>query len=102
MSDSEPRDLGREALSTICTADFFRQEYVRFREIMCSTAYSIEQKENAFRGLTMVYLNVPDDSCETIWGSLVNEFSRRMTYETFRKVSADVRRGTEEQYDGGD
>jgi hypothetical protein len=70
------------------TARYFFDEVIRFREIMCSTAYTAEQKENAFGGLAYVYLNVdPKDpqysNAETTFEATVNEYTRRKVYEMF-------------------
>lgn len=85
MSEKMPVDKGREALTELCTPEFFREEYMRFREIMGSTAYTMEQKQDAFSGLAMVYLNLPAGAnMEQLWSAIVSEFDRRMVYEVFR------------------
>lgn len=40
------------------TFDYFLSEFHKFREIMTSTEYSMEQKQDAFEGLLFVYVNV--------------------------------------------
>lgn len=71
------------------TAAYFREELVRFREIMCSKSYTIAQKEAAFKGLGMAYLNLPD-GCEAevqLFISTSDEFQRRLYYEHLLQVA---------------
>ena len=53
------------------THDYFLAEWHGFREIMCSTAYTPEQKFDAWGGLLSVFFACPFDDKE-------NEESRRM------------------------
>jgi hypothetical protein len=44
--------------------EYFLDEFNKFREIMCSTEYSINQKQAAHHGLLRVYMNVKRDNPE--------------------------------------
>jgi len=46
------------------THDYFLEEYHRFREIMCSTAYTPDQKHDAYGGLLAVYICCDDGTDE--------------------------------------
>jgi hypothetical protein len=72
--------------------DYFRSEYTAFRNIMCSTEYSPEEVEDAYRGLFLVYLNLKvDDKQEKIVEStmvaLADEYSRRSVYALLRPTN---------------
>lgn len=45
------------SLGTLVTLAYYYEEVGRFRDVMCSTRYTEEQKQAAFDGLSMVYLN---------------------------------------------
>lgn len=69
------------------TMDYYRSEYNRFREVMCSTEYTREQKEDAFQGIALVYFNAKTDNKEDndaliiSFQALVMEYEMRMLYE---------------------
>lgn len=72
------------------TFKYYLQEYAKFREIMCSTEYTMEQKQNAFEGMARVYL-LAETKDEQERGRVVSsflalseEFERRMLHELFR------------------
>ena len=66
------------------TIEYFRKEYLAFREIMCSTKHSTGQIFDALQGLSHVYLRLdcePKDKndAKAIMESLVRvELPRRM------------------------
>ena len=73
----------------LITGDYFLSEYHAFRKIMCSRKYTIKQKDDAFAGLTCVYLNVPADdpkikTCKAAYEALFEEYPKRIVYEVFR------------------
>jgi hypothetical protein len=70
------------------TKKYFLKEYHKFREIMCSGAYDLEQKLDAFQGLVFVYMNItPNQSaedeqiCQTAMMGLNNELNMRLGYD---------------------
>ena len=66
------------------TQEYLLEEYHAFRKIMCSTEYTIEQKQNAYYGLMWVYLHaslICDESTMIMMDTLEIEFSRRIAYE---------------------
>lgn len=76
--------------------DYFLKEYHAFRGIMCSTEYSFEQKDDAYKGLLQVYImvgnsssdGVTDEDRETIvqiMSNLDTEFAVRMSHELFKR-----------------
>jgi hypothetical protein len=70
------------------TAEYFRQEMQRFREVMCSTAYTLDQKEKAFEGLALGYVCLPA-GCkneEMLFESLTDEWARRGAYEVMANL----------------
>lgn len=74
------------------TMDYYRDEYNKFREIMCSTKYTIKQKEDAFQGMAYVYLNTKTDNNEdknaliTSFRALTIEYEMRMLYEITKEL----------------
>jgi len=74
------------------TMDYYRDEYNKFREIMCSTKYTTEQKEDAFQGMAYVYLNTKTDNDKdkdaliTSFQALTIEYEMRMLYETIKEL----------------
>lgn len=40
-----------------CTLEYFMGELNSFREVMCSTQYTMEQKDRAFEALSLLYVN---------------------------------------------
>lgn len=84
MSTTIPREL--------CTKDYFVDEYTRFREVMCSTKYTLEQKNRAFGAITYVVWDVTAvlkeegktadaDFVEKAYTALSQEWLRRSAYE---------------------
>ncbi len=69
------------------TLDYFKKEYLNFREVMCSTKYTVEQKSDALRGLLTVYVNIelkdgddPDFATNMV-DALLSEYDMRIAYE---------------------
>jgi hypothetical protein len=74
------------------SAEYFRDEVVRFREVMCSTSYALEQKVRAFKAIALLALNLDQaDSryewADGIWQTTAAEWSRRYAYEAVRSSS---------------
>ncbi len=71
----------------IITLDYFKKEYMRFREIMCSTEHTAKQKGDALTGLLTVYMNIKlkdGDDYEIagdMMSALLKEYNMRMAYE---------------------
>ncbi|KKN69804.1 hypothetical protein LCGC14_0437500 [marine sediment metagenome] len=71
--------------------EYYRSEYVKFREIMCSKKYTPQQKIGAFGGLVMVYTHVKttnkkdQESIIISMQALKIEFDMRLKYELFEK-----------------
>lgn len=69
--------------------EYFLKEYTAFREIMCSTKYSFEQKTEAHERLLAIYMLVKFDNKENeklrvhIITTIDIEFAKRMSYELF-------------------
>jgi hypothetical protein len=69
------------------TMDYYLQEYHSFRKILQSTAYTVEQKLDAFQGLTFIYFNVkPENSkqeelLKSSFAALEREVNTRLGYQ---------------------
>ena len=80
------------------TKDYFLEEYNKFRAIMCSKAYDLGQKLDAYRGLWFVYLNLkvdlPEkevDLCRGAMGALDLELNMRIGYQMRADIEALVK-----------
>lgn len=76
------------------TGDYFLKEYHTFREIMCSLKYTIEDKDEAFKGLTFVYFNIESDDpklelCESAYAALTYEFPMRQACQLMALLGGD-------------
>lgn len=74
----------KDALGELSKLDYFRQEYGRFRDAMCSTRYTPDQKEKMYGTLFMLYLNLDDvdaKKMETAIFALGDELQRRLFHE---------------------
>lgn len=77
------------------TGDYFLKEYHVFRNIMCSLEYTVEQKDEAFKGLTLVYFNIELDDpklelCKLTYTALaLHEFPMRQTYQIMASLGDD-------------
>lgn len=76
--------MNSNVLQEIATPEYFRQEICNFREVMGSTKYSLEQKDNAFKAITLLYFNVKDISGLDInfYTLTANEWTHRRLYES--------------------
>jgi hypothetical protein len=65
------------------TLEYFRTEMTRFREVMCSTKYTLEQKDKAFEGLTQCFVCLPPGNKDEtfMYEVLLDEWARRSAYE---------------------
>ena len=68
------------------SVDYFRSELTAFRDVMCSTAYTLRQKNLAFRAIGLQAMNLdPKDPqvgmAEAWWYATVDEWMRRMAFE---------------------
>ena len=69
---------------------------MRFRKILCSTAYSIEQKLDGFNSLTFVYSNLKnmpqhdENLCQSAMLGLKIETDMRLGYQASREITAMV------------
>jgi len=61
------------------------QSMLHFREIMCSTKYTLEQKDNAFEDLSTDYLRTiyKTDGDRLLFEALMLEWEKRRLYECF-------------------
>lgn len=81
------------------THDYFLTEWHRFREIMCSTDYTPEQKLDAWGGLLYVYFmceSSPDEETKTRESAmrmLIVEFPMRMGLEAALELELLFRTG---------
>ena len=70
--------------------DYFMKEFHGFREIMCSTAHTPEQKQDAWAGLLTAYIHCEDevdrDIRRTAMEMLVVEFPLRLGLEMTAKL----------------
>lgn len=69
--------------------DYFRDELNRFREVIGSLAYTLEQKDLAFRAIGLMWLNLdPRDPAihiaEEWWQVAAQEWMMRRSYEALR------------------
>jgi hypothetical protein len=82
-----------DALKELATPEYFREEVLRFREVMCSRAYTLEQKETAFGAITLLYLNLPKGAQKEmdLYKYLADEWSRRHSYEVLRPLMEGFR-----------
>ena len=68
---------------------YIMNELMQFREIMCSTKFTLEQKDNAFNGLVYAYLhhNIPEgkdkEQMVVLFQATNMEWERRRLYEVF-------------------
>ena len=72
------------------TQEYLLKEYHAFRDIMCSTKYSIEQKQDAYQGLLFVYVNanlICEDRTIRMMDALDIEFARRISYEIIKPLT---------------
>jgi hypothetical protein len=75
------------------TKEYFLEEYHRFRKIWGSTEYTLEQKDAAFDGFTLVYLNTKtkDDEekefVEKLYLDTIEEWERRRVYEMLKPLN---------------
>ncbi len=82
-------DLGPNYQQMEIPADYFIDEYHRFREIMGLKKYTTEEKDDYFKGLTYVYLNIKQDDpklqlCIDTFVALSDEWSRRKAIMMFQ------------------
>ena len=70
--------------------EYFMKEWHSFREVMCSTDYSPEQKQDAWAGLLTAYIHCKDeadrDIRQTAMEMLVVEFPLRLGLELTAKL----------------
>lgn len=60
-------------LEDIATLDYMREEYLRFRELLCSKNVSRKKKEDGYRALTLVWFNMNEADSKAflpIWKAL--------------------------------
>lgn len=71
--------------------DYLIKQLMLFRNIMCSTKFTVEQKDNAFNGLVYAYLhhNIPIGKNKnviiTLFEATSIEWERRRLFEVFHK-----------------
>lgn len=68
------------------SVEYFRGEIANFRDVMCSTSYTIAQKDLAFRAIGIMWMNLdPRDARVTMaeqwWEMTATEWTRRRTFE---------------------
>ncbi len=65
--------------------EFFVKDYHRFREVMCSTKYTTEQKESSFESLATSYLRCHlTESDVQLFTSVSLEWEMRKMYEPIK------------------
>ena len=68
--------------------DMFHISLRHFRRIMCSTKYTLEQKDSAFDGLAEDYFRCDlEDKDIKFFEVIVKEWSRRREYEEFTECA---------------
>lgn len=78
------------------TFNYFLEEYHKFRQILCSTKYTIEQKLNAWKGLLYVYVNVETENekqenlMQTCMSAIQRETEMRTGMELFLQIRKEV------------
>jgi hypothetical protein len=77
------------SLGKLVTLTYFYEEIARFRDVMCSTNYTEEQKQRAFEGLSLVYLNFSGAErdwlkVERCFVATSEEFIRRQIMDSLR------------------
>lgn len=82
-ADEEDRIKGE-----LLTTEYFLKEIHSFRKIMCSTEYSLEQKEKAYEGLLYIYVATPDLDLEgpevMFFNATTKDWEIRRTHEMLR------------------
>lgn len=64
--------------------EMFFISYHHFRQIMCSTKYTLQQKDTAFGDLATDYVRCKiEDSDIVIFAAILEEWSRRRGWEMF-------------------
>jgi len=83
--------------------DYFLEEYNRFRDIMCSSVYSIDKKLEAYKGLFFVYMNLDpnqpkedEELCQTAMTTLDMELNMRLGIQMRMDIEALVANAIEE------
>lgn len=71
------------------SVDYFRDELSRFREVIGSTRYTLEQKDLAFRAIGIMWLNLDPGNpnveiAESWWASAAQEWAMRRSWEIRR------------------
>jgi hypothetical protein len=70
-----------------CNLEYFMAELQRFREVMCSTLYTMEQKDRAFEALSLLYVNgyqLPkgdDEKFSKVFMHVSEEWATRAAFE---------------------
>lgn len=82
------KSIYEENKTTVLTPEYFLKEIHSFREIMCSTKYTLEQKTKAFEGLLYIYIAMEDLDLDGpishFFDTTVVEWERRSVYDLFR------------------
>lgn len=71
------------------TLDYLKEETSRFREVMCSTNFSDEQKTRGFQALFLVAVNVESaaqEAAQFIWEMTASEYAQRRTLEIMKPL----------------
>ena len=67
--------------------ELFHKQIIHFREIMCSTAFTLEYKEKAFEHLAEAYFRCKLNKSDIDFFVLTSEeFERRSRYEMFAQL----------------
>lgn len=71
------------------SVDYFRDELNRFREVIGSTRYTLEQKDLAFRAIGIMWLNLDAKDMEIElaqgwWEAIAQEWMMRRSWEVRR------------------
>lgn len=73
------------------TYEYMLKEILSFRQRMCSTEYTVEQKDNAFQGLLYGWshggkgmTDEEEDSLSVMMKAHIEEWTRRRAYELMR------------------
>lgn len=75
------------SIADIASEKYFYSEMLEFRQVMGSTKFTLDQKDDGFRAITLLYFNLPNATETNImhYTALAKEWTIRRIYEEMRK-----------------
>ena len=74
----------------LLTTEYFLKEIHSFRKIMCSAAYTLEQKDKALEGLMFVYIGVEGLDLESpeanFFNATLKDWEMRRVFELMKDI----------------